>query len=157
MPATLALVTKAPVAIARQSPLLYLRDAATSPPFVAIAILATTLGFWIVGALGWAVALAVVVGGGMSSLRSTRVQRHLDRRATLRVRAHREDERMKTLRPAGPIRTHQYEGLRDLVEELERDHPNDALRYELQDLLSHFVRLSAMHQQCIDALRVAGP
>ena len=39
---------------------------------------------------------------------------------------------------------------------LERLDQAEAQRFELQDLLDHFVRLAVSHQRCIDALRLSG-
>jgi hypothetical protein len=49
-----------------------------------------------------------------------------------------------------------YDELRTLVEEIERIDEAEAKRFELQDLLDHFVRLTVSHQRCIDALRLSG-
>ena len=49
----------------------------------------------------------------------------------------------------------QYVELRRLVEDIETNHPADAQRFELQDLLEHFTRISVTHHRCLDALRFA--
>ncbi len=63
---------------------------------------------------------------------------------------------MRALKPTGPVRQQQYTDLRDLVGEIERSDPHEAHRFELQDLLDHFVRLAVGHQRCLDSLRLAG-
>jgi hypothetical protein len=136
--------------------LTYVRGAIASPVCVALAVFAACVGLGHAGAIGALIAmLSVLVAGGMSA-RSSLVRRHLDRQAQLRIRARRESARLKQLRPAGPVRQTQYLELRELVEEVERLDPGEAKRFELQDLLDHFVRISVGHQKCLDALRLAG-
>jgi hypothetical protein len=101
-------------------------------------------------------AMLAVIGIGVTSTRFRSVRNYLDHQAESQMRAMREGIRLRALRPAGPVRQTQYIELRSLVEDLEKTSPEDANRYELQDLLEHFVRLSVAHQKCIDALRLAG-
>src|SRR5690606_31578060 len=116
---------------------------------------AACLGLGYAGLVGAIVAMLAVMAVGAASARYGFVQRHLDRQAQLRTRAKRESSRLKSLRPAGPVRQTQYLELRELVEEIEKTDGAEALRFELQDLLDHFVRLSTGHQKCLDALRLA--
>ncbi|MDB4961049.1 MAG: hypothetical protein JWP01_1048 [Myxococcales bacterium] len=151
-------VAPPPPALATQSThgLTYIRGAVASPVCVAIAVFGACLGLGYAGIIGALVAMLAVIGLGAMSARYGFVQRHLDHQAHLRARAKRENGRLRSLRPAGPVRQTQYLELRDLVEEVERTDPSEAQRFELQDLLDHFVRLAVSHQRCIDALRLAG-
>jgi hypothetical protein len=151
-------VASPPTALTTQSPggLTYMRGAIASPVCVAISVFAACLGLGYAGLLGAVLAMVAVVTLGAASARYGVVQRHLDKQAQLRARAKRETARLKALRPSGPVRQTQYLELRDLVEEVERTDANEAKRFELQELLEHFVRLSVGHQKCLDALRLAG-
>jgi hypothetical protein len=157
MQPSLALVTTPPPALTkRHSGLSYIRGAVASPVSVALSVFAACVGLGYAGFLGSVLAILAVVAIGVSSTRFTAVRNYLDRQAENQMRAIREGVRMRALRPAGPVRQTQYVELRALVEELERTAPEEAERYELQDLLDHFVRLGVGHQKCIDALRLAG-
>ena len=147
-----------PPALTAQTPntLTYVRGAIASPVCVAISVFAACLGLGYAGLLGAALAMLAVIGLGAYTARYGFVQKHLDKQAQLRARAKRETTRLKQLRPSGPVRQTQYLELRDLVEEVERADAEEAKRFELQDLLDHFVRLSVSHQRCLDALRLAG-
>ncbi len=136
--------------------LTYMRGALASPVCVAVSVFAACLGIGYSGLLGAALAVLVVFGVGAFTTRYRFVQRHLDHQSQLRARAYRETSRLKLLRPSGPVRQTQYLELRDLVEEIERTDPHEAERFELQDLLDHFIRLSTGHQRCLEALRLAG-
>ncbi len=157
MQPSLALVTTPPPALTkRHSGLSYIRGAVASPVCVALSIFAACVGLGYAGFIGSMLAMFAIVGLGVSSTRFRFVRDYLDRQAESQVRALREGARMKALRPSGPVRQTQYVELRSLVEDLEQTAPEDASRYELQDLLEHFVRLAVAHQKCIDALRLAG-
>jgi hypothetical protein len=84
------------------------------------------------------------------------VRKQLDRQFEYRVKQKREAERMKRLKPTGPVRQQQYCDLRDLVADIEKSDPGEASRFELQPLLDHFVSLAVSHQKCLDSLRLAG-
>jgi hypothetical protein len=140
----------------RSHGLSYVRGAVASPVCIAISVFAACLGLGYAGIIGAVLAMIAVVAIGALSARYRFVQRHLDRQAQLRTRANRETARLRSLRPSGPVRQTQYLELRDLVEHIERTDPGEAHRFELQDLLDHFVRLAAGHQRCLDALRLAG-
>jgi hypothetical protein len=114
------------------------------------------IGLGYAGVLGAVTAVAVVLALGVNAARYPRVRAYLDEHAIARSRARRECQRLKQLRPAGATRQQHYSELRLLVEEVERLDPAEAQRFDLQDLLDHFVRVAVSHQRCEDALRMAG-
>ncbi len=140
----------------RSSSLSYMRGAVGSPICVAIAVFAGCVGLGYAGVLGALLSMLSVVVLGITTTRYKFVRRHLDRQAEIRDRCKRESTRLRQLRPTGPVRQQQYIELRELVEQIERTDPNEARRFELQELLDHFVRLSVGHQRCLEALRLAG-
>lgn len=140
----------------RGNALTYMRGAVASPVCIAVSVFAACLGLGYAGIIGAILAMVAVVTIGALSARYRFVQRHLDRQAQLRTRAHRETARLRALRPSGPVRQTQYLELRDLVESIEKTDPAEAQRFELQDLLDHFVHLAVSHQRCFEALRIAG-
>jgi hypothetical protein len=145
-----------PTLTTRGSALAYVRGAVVSPVCISMTVFASCLGVGlggIVGALGAFVIVALMI---TASTRYGFVRRHLDRESQTRIRCAREHRRLKLLRPAGPVRIHQYLELRQLVEETENMDPAEAARFELQDLLEHFSQLANTHQRCLDALRLAG-
>lgn len=152
----LVLAPPPPALTARNTNLTYIRGAVGSPICVAVAVFAACVGLGYAGLIGAMLALFVVAGLGASSTKYAFVRRHLDRQAEIRERCRREATRLKQLRPTGPVRQQQYIELRELVEEIERSDAGEARRFELQDLLDHFVRLSISHQKCLEALRLAG-
>src|SRR5262245_56536697 len=131
----------APALAARGSGLRYAGGAIGSPVSVATLVFAACVGLGFAGAAGAAAAIAVVVVIAAVSSRSRAIRRHLDAQAALRERCRREAHRLRQLRPTGPVRQQQYVELRDLVEQIERAAADDAERFELQDLLDHFVVL----------------
>jgi hypothetical protein len=139
----------------RSSGLVYAGGAIVSPVSVATLVFAACVGLGFAGVAGSIVAMAAVIGLAAMASRAGAIRRHLDAQAALRVRYRREAQRLKQLRPTGPVRQQQYVELRDLVEQVERSDPGDAARFELQDLLDHFVRLSLAHQRCLEALRLS--
>jgi len=114
------------------------------------------VGVGYAGLLGAVVATLVFLGMGASATRYRFVRRAIDRQLEYRLRQRREAERLRLLKPTGPVRQQQYTDLRDLVADIERADPEEASRFELQDLLDHFVKLSVGHQRCLDSLRLAG-
>ncbi len=152
----LVLAPPPPALTVQGSTLTYVRGAVASPVCVATAVFAACVGLGYAGFLGALLATIAVMAMGASTVRYKFVQRHLDKQAQLRARAKREARRLKVLRPTGPVRQQQYIELRDLVEEIERVDHADAERFELQDLLDHFIRLAVAHQRCLDSLRIAG-
>jgi len=146
----------APALAARSTGLAYAGGAIGSPVSIATLVFAACVGLGFAGAVGAVAAMAAILGLAVMSSRAGVIRRHLDAQATLRVRYRREALRLKQLRPTGAVRQQQYVELRDLVEQVERADPGDAERFELQDLLDHFVRLSLGHQRCLEALRLSG-
>jgi hypothetical protein len=141
--------------VGRSSSLVYAGGAIVSPVSVATLVFAACVGLGFAGVAGSIVAMAAVIGLAATASRAGAIRRHLDAQAALRARYRREAQRLKQLRPTGPVRQQQYVELRDLVEQVERSDPGDAARFELQDLLDHFVRLSLAHQRCLEALRMS--
>lgn len=153
---SLVRIPSSPALAPRATALTYVGGAVGSPVCVAVAVFAACIGLGYAGAVGAIVAMLAVLAVAASTARYTCVRRHLDRQAQLRERARRESGRLKVLRPAGPVRQQQYVELRNLVEEVEKVDVIEAARYELQDLLDHFVSLAVSQQRCLDALRLAG-
>jgi hypothetical protein len=114
------------------------------------------LGLGYAGVLGAVTAVLAVVALGVNAARYRAVRRYIDEQARTRTRARRECQRMRQLRPAGATRQQHFNELRLLVEEVERIDAAEAARFELQDLLEHFVQVAVSHQRCSDALRMAG-
>jgi hypothetical protein len=134
----------------------YVRGAVGSPVCVASAVFASCIGLGLGGLIGAMIAMVAVIAGGVTVSKYEVVRRHLDEQARLRERCQREATRLKQLRPTGPVRQQQYVELRDLVEQVEHTDQREAARFELQDLLDHFIRLALAHQRCLEALRLAG-
>lgn len=140
----------------RDGSLSYVRGAVVSPLCISVALFAACLGGGLVGLLGAVTAFAFVTVLAACSTRYRLVRQHLDRQAQARERCRREAARTKQLRPAGPVRLQQYIELRQLVEDIERSDAREAARFELQDLLEHFISLAVSQQRCLDALRLVG-
>jgi len=152
-----SLVLAPPRALAARSvSLQYVGGAVGSPVCVATAVFAACAGLGFAGMYGALLALLAVIGIASIASRSPGVRRHLDAQAQMRDRCRREAHRLKQLRPTGPVRQQQYIELRDLVEQVEHIDAAEAARFELQDLLDHFVRLALQHQRCLEAVRLAG-
>lgn len=134
----------------------YIGGAVGSPVAVAAAVFAACAGLGFAGLAGALAALVAVMGLAALAAQSTAIRRLLDAQAQLRERCRREAHRLKQLRPTGPVRQQQYIELRDLVEQIEETDAAEAARFELQDLLDHFVHLSLAHQRCLEAVRLAG-
>ncbi len=153
------LVLASPCALTARSTstsLQYLGGAVGSPVCVATAVFAACAGLGFAGMYGAVLALLTVIGFAAVTSQWGVVRRHLDVQAALRERCRREAHRLRQLRPTGPVRQQQYIELRDLVEQVERTDAAEAERFELQDLLDHFVRLALHHQRCLEAVRLAG-
>jgi hypothetical protein len=140
----------------RATGLTYMRGALASPPVVALAVFTGCLGLGFAGLLGAMLAILATAILGIMSTRYAFVRRHLDRQAEQREKLRIESARFRALRPAGVIRQSQYGELRGLVETVETNDPADAARFELQDLLDHFVATVLAHHRCLEALRLAG-
>jgi hypothetical protein len=156
-PARLSLVVVPPAPLtAPGSALAYVRGAMVSPICISAVVFASCIGagvLGVVGALGAFLAVSILIA---ASTRYPVVRRHLDHEAAARLRCAREARRVGKLRSTGPVRLHQYFELRGLVAETEKRDAREANRFELQELLEHFVSLASHHQQCLDALRVGG-
>jgi hypothetical protein len=146
----------APPAPPGTSRLTYVRASVASPVSLAVAMFAGCLGFGSAGLVGALIAVLVVLFVAANVSRHRRVRAYIDEQNRARERAHREAQRLKLLRPTGTTRMQHYNELRGLVEEIERIDRREAERFELQDLLDHFVHLAARHQRCSDSLRLAG-
>jgi hypothetical protein len=114
------------------------------------------LGLGYAGLLGAAVAVLAVVSVAANAARLQRVRRYIDEQTEARARTRRELGRLKQLRVCGAARLRQYGELRMLVDEIERIDAAEAERFDLQDLLDHYVRVAASHQRCLESLRLAG-
>jgi len=134
----------------------YLPGAVASPVCVAVALFAACLGVGYAGVVGAAVATALVLVFGALASRFRRVRSYLDEQTRLQLRADCHCRRLRQVRRTSPARLRHYEELRVMVDEIERIDPTEAARFELQDLLDHFVRLALDHQRCVDALRLSG-
>ncbi len=151
------LVVAPPLAMTKPGTgLTYIRGALASPVCVSLTVFAGFIGLGYAGMIGALIAVLIAMALGVSSARYKLVQRHLDRSAELRERSQRESARFRALRTTGVVRQTQYVELRDLVEGIELGDAGEAARFELQDLLGHFVEVSVAHQRCLDALRLAG-
>lgn len=150
------LVLAPSTSLAGASRLGYMSGSVGSPVCLAVTMFAGCLGLGYAGAIGAAIAVLVVVAIAASAARLRRVRRYLDAQARVRARTRCELQRLKLLRPSGTVRLRQYAELRTLVEEIERLDPAEAERFDLQDLLDHYVRVAISHQRCIESLRLAG-
>jgi hypothetical protein len=149
----LSLVELSPQA---QTALTYVRGALINPVSLSVMAFAICVGVGYAGVLGALIAMIAFVAVGTTATRYRYVRKQLDRQFEYRVRQKREADRMKLLKPTGPVRQQQYCDLRDLVTEIERVDHKEAERFELQPLLDHFVTLAVNHQKCLDSLRLAG-
>jgi hypothetical protein len=150
------LVVVAPKPPAARSRLGYVHGAVASPVCVAVTLFAACIGVGYAGVLGALVATAIVVVLGALTSRLPRVRDYLDEQARLQARTRRHCRRLKQIRRTSPARLRHYDELRVMVEEIERIDDAEAARFELQDLLDHFVKLAVSHQRCVDALRLSG-
>ncbi len=145
-----------PAALTKRSTgLTYIRGALASPLVVAIAVFGGCLGLGFAGLLGALLAIITTAMLGTLSTRYGVVRRHLDRQAEQREKLRVESTRFRALRPAGVVRQTQYIELRNLVETVEAEDAAEAARFELQDLLDHFVHTVVAQHKCLEALRLA--
>jgi hypothetical protein len=156
MRSQLDLVVARPAPPGGISRLTYVRASAGSPVCLAIAMFAGCLGFGTAGLLGATIAVLMVFFVAANAARSRRVRNYIDEQNIAREKARREAQRMRLLRPTGTARLQSYNELRVLVDEIEQVDAAQAARFELQDLLDHFVQLAVNHQRCNDSLRLAG-
>ncbi|HET7506239.1 MAG TPA: hypothetical protein VFK02_34710 [Kofleriaceae bacterium] len=127
-----------------------------SPVCLAVAVFAGCIGLGYAGVIGAVIAVVAVLTLGATSARARRVRDYVDEQARARTRASRECKRIRRLRPTGATRQQHYNELRLLVDEVERLDPAEAQRFDLQELLDHFIGVAISHQRCVDALRMAG-
>jgi hypothetical protein len=156
MPSPSGLVVAPSIPPAATSRLRYVGGSVASPLCLAVTMFAGCLGLGYAGLIGAAIAALAVVVVAAFSARLNRVRRYLDEQARARARTRRELQRLRLLRPSGAVRLRQYAELRTLVDEVERIDPAEAERFDLQDLLDHYVRVAVSHQRCIESLRLAG-
>jgi len=149
----LALVSISPQA---QTALTYVRGALFNPVSLSVMAFAVCVGVGYAGVLGALIATFAFVTLGSTATRNRFIRCQLDKQFEYRVRQKREADRMRQLKPTGPVRQQQYAELRDLVNEIERQDSMEAERFELQPLLDHFISLAVSHQRCLDSLRLAG-
>jgi len=157
----LAVVPREPEALVSISPqtqtaLTYIRGSLLNPVSLSVMAFAVCVGVGYAGMIGALAAMIAFLLLGTVATRYRFVRRQLDKQFEYRVKQKRETERMKLLRPTGPVRQQQYCELRDLIADIERTDPVEAERFELQSLLDHFVTLAVSHQKCLDSLRLAG-
>lgn len=148
-----ALVSISPQA---QTSLAYVRGALFNPVSLSVMAFAVCVGVGYAGMIGALVAMTTFLVCGTVATRYKLVRHQLDKQFEYREKQKRETERMRLLRPTGPVRQQQYCDLRDLVNDIEKTDAIEAERFELQSLLDHFVTLSIGHQKCLDSLRLAG-
>src|SRR5688572_2745153 len=98
-----------------QTALTYVRGALFNPVSLSVMAFAVCVGVGYAGLLGAMVALLAFIALGTSATRNDFVRKQLDRQFDYRVRQKRETERLKMLKPTGPVRQQQYCDLRDLV------------------------------------------
>jgi hypothetical protein len=149
----LAIVSLAPQT---ETALTYVRGALFNPVSLSVMAFAVCVGVGYAGVFGALIAVLSFLTLGITSTRYRYVREQLDRQFEYRQRQKRETERMRLLKPTGPVRQQQYCDLRDLVNEIEKQDMAEARRFELQPLLDHFVTLAISHQKCLDSLRLAG-
>jgi hypothetical protein len=156
MPSQLGLVVTPPALSPGTSRLTYVRGTVASPVSISVAVFAGCIGLGYAGAIGAVLAVLAVLLAGTYVASCQVVRRYVDRHDRDRAKAKREARRLKLLHPTGSTRQQHYNELRVLVEDIERLDEGEAARFELQDLLDHFVRLAVDHQRCLDSLRLAG-
>jgi len=145
-----------PLSPQTQTALTYVRGALFNPVSLSVMAFAVCVGVGYAGMLGALIAMVTFLAVGTTATRYGFVRRALDKQFEYRVKQRREAERMKLLKPTGPVRQQQYCDLRDIVNEIERSDAAEAKRFELEQLLDHFVQLAVSHQRCLDSLRLAG-
>jgi hypothetical protein len=127
-----------------------------SPVCLSMAVFCGCVGLGYAGLLGAVVAVACVLVAGVHVSGYHRVRAYIDEQARQNAKAKRERRRLRQLRPIGATRLEQYSELRALVDEIERLDEAEAERFELQDLLDHYIKLAVDHRRCGDALQLAG-
>ncbi len=131
----------------------YACRAVGSPLGVTVTLFVTSIMLGLVGAMAAVFTMLGVFVLGVGVARNDGVRRCLDRQTQRKARRRREAKRLAMLRPTGAVREQQYLDLRKLVEDGIDE--AEATRFELQDLLDHFVQLAVCHQRCVEVLRLA--
>src|SRR5437764_1984628 len=90
-----------------QTAMTYVRGALFNPVSLSVMAFAVCVGVGYAGLLGALVAMAVFMTVGASATRYKYVRRQLDKQFDYRMRMRREAERMRQLKPAGPVRQQQ--------------------------------------------------
>jgi hypothetical protein len=151
-----SLIVVPPAPPAGTSRLGYISGSVGSPLCLAVTMFAGCLGLGYAGLVGAAIAVLAVIAVAANAARFQRVRRYIDEQSRARARTRREVGRLKQLRACGTARLRQYGELRTLVDEVERIDASEAERFDLQDLLDHYVRVAVSHQRCLESLRLAG-
>jgi hypothetical protein len=134
---------------------LYLARSAVHPSGVSALAVGIWLGAWIGGVTG---SLLGLVGGLVliaTASRWSAVRRLIDSHQAERERRRRSLERERRLIHAGPLRRAEFAELDKLADDIEADHPADARRFELQELLDHYVTMAVAHQRLVEAVQRA--
>jgi hypothetical protein len=149
---TLALVPTTP-----QLPALsYIGGVVTEPALIAFAVPSAMIGLGAAGIFGATIAVACVLMIAFVATRLAIVRRYVEHRQVERAAQRSETRRRARLRGANPMRSAQYLELRELVGELERTNAAAAKRYELLDLLDHFVGVAVQLEHYNKTLRMVG-
>ena len=139
-----------------QTALTYVRGALFNPVSLSVMAFAVCVGVGYAGMLGALIAMATFVALGASATRYQYVRHQLDKQFEYRVKQKREADRMKLLKPTGPVRQQQYCELRDLVGEIERTDAREAQPLRAAGPARSFRPLAVSHQKCLESLRLAG-
>src|SRR6185503_12874373 len=109
-----------------QTALMYVRGALFNPVSLSVMAFTVCVGVGYAGVVGAAIAVFVFMSLCATATRYGLVRRQLDKQYEYRRRQKREADRMKLLKPTGPVRQQQYSDLRDLVGDIERTDPDEA-------------------------------
>src|ERR1041385_525237 len=101
------------VAPQSQNALTYVRGALFNPVSLSVMAFAVCVGVGYAGVLGALIATIAFVAVGSSAARNRFIRHQLDKQYEYRLKQKREADRMRMLKPAGPVRQQQYAELRD--------------------------------------------
>ena len=152
-----ALAILPPIALAlasRRAPSSLCRAVLRPASLVAI-ILAICVGALIAGVFGAVIAVPAVAVAVVALASLAPVQRAAVRYRAAREHETRERERLARLLPAGPVRQQEYRELREIVDHLVRAAPDDARRFDLEQLLDYFVQIAFAHERYQRAVQAA--
>jgi hypothetical protein len=133
----------------------YLVRTALHPAGVATLVFTVCMGTWLGGSLGLLIGLMASVGLIASASRWRFFRQVIDDHLAERERRSRFLERERRMERAGPLRRAEFAELHVLVHEIEQREPAHATRFELQELLDHYVELASAHQRLVEALQRA--